>query len=601
MKLQCRANPFLVLLIAVITLQNGFANPAESSSEPKTSSGDAAINQLLDRVWDFQLTEFPLLATDVGDPRGQDRLADQSLDAIDRRHKKTVEFLAELQSIEPESLSPLRQIDYAILQQSLEADIAEHDFQSYLMPINNREGFHISFPELPRVMNPRTREDFANYVSRLNAFSEYTDQYITRMRKGIDAGLTQPAIILRDSVDQVMAQVVDDPSKSLLMTNINEEAKDRFDAATWAQITAEIEAAIESSVIPSYQRLADFLKDEYLPACRGTIGASSLPNGRAFYRNRTRHFTTLDIAPEEVHEIGRRENKRIRQEMEAIREQLNFAGDLPTFIQHLRTDPKFYPKTADELLQRVALVLKRADGRLPELFGRLPRIPYGIREVPAYVAPQTSSAYYWPPATDGSRGGYYYINTYNLSSRPLYQIESLSLHEAVPGHHLQLALQAELEGLHPLSRQSNFTAFIEGWALYSERLGKEIGFYKDPYQDFGRLSMEAWRASRLVVDTGIHFLGWSRQQAIEYMRDNTALSEHNIVAEVDRYIGWPGQALGYKMGELTISRLRAESEAELGDAFDLRSFHDRVLSVGSIPLPLLEKRILQWRAEQAEQ
>ncbi|WP_372723834.1 DUF885 family protein [Novipirellula sp.] len=601
MKFQCRANPFLTLLIAVMTLQNGFAIPADSSSASETPTGDAAINQLLDRVWDFQLTEFPLLATDVGDPRGQDRLADQSLDAIDRRSKKTIEFLAELQSIEPESLSPLRQIDYAILQQSLKADIADYQFQTHLMPINNREGFHVSFPEMPRVMNPRTRKDFENYVSRLKTFSEYTDQHIARMRKGIDAGLTQPAIILRDSVDQVMAQVVDDPSKSLLMTNINEEAKDRFDAETWEQITAEIAAAIQSSVIPSYQRLADFLKNEYLPACRGTIGASSLPNGRAFYRDRTRHFTTLDISPEEVHEIGRRENKRIRQEMEAIREQVNFEGDLPAFLHHLRTDPKFYPKTADELLQRVALVLKRADGRLPELFGRLPRIPYGIREVPDYVAPQTSSAYYWPPATDGSRGGFYYINTYNLSSRPLYQIESLSMHEAVPGHHLQLALQAELEGLHPLSRQSNFTAFIEGWALYSERLGKEIGFYKDPYQDFGRLSMEAWRASRLVVDTGIHYLGWSRQQAIEYMRENTALSEHNIVAEVDRYIGWPGQALGYKMGELTISRLRAESEAELGDAFDLRSFHDRVLSVGSIPLPLLEKRILLWRAEQAEQ
>ncbi|GAA4463117.1 DUF885 domain-containing protein [Novipirellula rosea] len=601
MKFQCRANPFLALLIAVMTLQNGFAIPAESSSASETPTGDAAINQLLDRVWDFQLTEFPLLATDVGDPRGQDRLADQSLDAIERRGKKTIEFLAELQSIEPESLSPLRQIDYAILQQSLKADIADDQFQTHLMPINNREGFHISFPEMPRVMNPRTRKDFENYVSRLNAFSEYTDQHIARMRKGIDAGLTQPAIILRDSVDQVMAQVVDDPSKSLLMTNINEEAKDRFDAETWEQITAEIADAIQSSVIPSYQRLADFLKDEYLPACRGTIGASSLPNGRAFYRDRTHRFTTLDISPEEVHEIGRRENKRIRQEMEAIREQVKFDGDLPAFLHHLRTDPKFYPKTADELLQRVALVLKRADGRLPELFGRLPRIPYGIREVPDYVAPQTSSAYYWPPATDGSRGGFYYINTYNLSSRPLYQIESLSMHEAVPGHHLQLALQAELEGLHPLSRQSNFTAFIEGWALYSERLGKEIGFYKDPYQDFGRLSMEAWRASRLVVDTGVHYMGWSRQQAIEYMRENTALSEHNIVAEVDRYIGWPGQALGYKMGELTISRLRAESEAELGDAFDLRSFHDRVLSVGSIPLPLLEKRIIQWRAEQAEQ
>jgi len=280
--------------------------------------------------------------------------------------------------------------------------------------------------------------------------------------------------------------------------------------------------------------------------------------------------------------------------MELIREQVGFDGDLPAFIEHLRTDPKFYAKTAEELLQKAALILKRADGRLPELFGRLPRIPYGLREIPAFVAPQTTSAYYWPPASDGSRGGVYYLNTYDLSSRPLYALESLSAHEAVPGHHLQLALQAELDDLHPISRQSDFTAFIEGWALYSERLAKEIGFYEDPYQDFGRLSMEAWRASRLVVDTGIHYQGWTRQQAIRYMQDNTALSLGNVVAEIDRYIGWPGQALGYKIGELKISELRRKAESKLGDQFDLRAFHDELLSVGSIPLPLLEERIDSW-------
>ncbi|MDG2224146.1 MAG: DUF885 domain-containing protein, partial [Rubripirellula sp.] len=293
---------------------------------------------------------------------------------------------------------------------------------------------------------------------------------------------------------------------------------------------------------------------------------------------------------------GIRENARIRGEMEAIRESVGFEGDLSAFLKYLRTDPKFYPKTADELLKEVAVILKKADGRLPELFGRLPRIPYGIREIPAYIAPQTTSAYYWPPATDGSRAGFYYINTYNLSSRPLYQLESLSMHEAVPGHHLQLALQAELTDLHPMSRESNFTAFIEGWALYSERLGKEIGFYKDPYQDFGRLSMEAWRASRLVVDTGIHWMGWSREKAIEYMKNNTALSEHNCVAEIDRYIGWPGQSLAYKTGELAISRMRREAEQRLGERFDIRAFHDKVLEAGSIPLPLLQSRVEEWIA-----
>jgi uncharacterized protein (DUF885 family) len=399
---------------------------------------------------------------------------------------------------------------------------------------------------------------------------------------------------MRDSVSQAAAHVVDHPDQSLLMTNLSQEAREKFDDPTWQPIAAQLRAAIGSSVVPAYQRLADFLRDEYLPACRGPIAATALPDGRSFYRDRVQRFTTLDLSPEEIHQTGLRENSRIRAEMEAIRTAVKFAGDLPAFLEHLRTDPKFYAKTPEQLLKEVALILKRADGRLPELFGRLPRIPYGIREVPAYVAPQTTAAYYWPPATDGTRAGFYYVNTYNLSSRPLYQLEALSLHEAVPGHHLQLALQAELADLHPISRQSNMTAFIEGWALYSERLGKEIGFYQDPYQDFGRLSMEAWRASRLVVDTGIHWLGWSRQQAIEYMRDNTALSEHNIVAEVDRYIGWPGQAVAYKTGELAISRLRSQAEQRLGDRFDLRSFHDRVLEAGAIPLTLLEERVNQW-------
>jgi len=300
------------------------------------------------------------------------------------------------------------------------------------------------------------------------------------------------------------------------------------------------------------------------------------------------------MTPEQLHQTGIKENARIREEMNMVREKVGFKKDLPAFLEHLRTESKFYAKTPNELLKEAALILKKADGRLPELFGHLPSIPYGLREVPEYIAPQTTSAYYWPPATDGSRGGFFYLNTYNLSARPLYQLEALSLHEAVPGHHLQLAIQAELTELHPMSRESNLNAFIEGWALYSERLGKEMGFYSDPYQEFGRLSMEAWRASRLVVDTGIHWFSWTREQAINYMEDNTALSKHNIIAEVDRYIGWPGQALSYKTGELAIRRIRMHAEQKLGEDFDIREFHDRVLEAGAIPIPLLESRIDQW-------
>lgn len=563
-----------------------------------SSSGkDANLKLLLDEVWDFELAESPMLATDVGDPRGQDRLADDSFRAIESRATMRAGFLKRLNRISPDSLSDLAKVDHELLRRRLENQASHQRFQMHLMPISNRSGFHIQFPELARLMNPRSKKDFQNYVARLNAFSRFADQQIELLRGGIAAGRTQPAIIMRDSVQQAEAHIVDDPAKSLLLSNISEEARAKFSDEEWAAIQSDIGKAINSSVVPSYKRFARFLKDEYLPSCRGPVGATALPHGREFYIDRVRYFTTIDITPEELHQTGLRENARIRTEMNAIRQAVGFQGDLPAFIQHLRTDPKFYARTGDELMKKVALILKLADGRLPELFGRLPRTPYGLREIPAFIAPQTTAAYYWPPSTDGKRGGTYYLNTYNLSSRPLYQLEALSLHEAVPGHHLQLALQAELENLHPISRESRMTAFIEGWALYSERLGKEIGFYKDPYQDFGRLSMEAWRASRLVVDTGIHWLGWTRQQAIDYMADNTALSSHNIVAEVDRYIGWPGQALAYKTGELAISRIRRETEKQLGDKFDVRAFHDRVLEVGAIPLPLLEQRVESWVAE----
>ncbi len=577
----------LASLIVFLCLAVGTPLSAEDKADK-----DAKLIELLDRVWDFELTQSPMLATNVGDPRGQDRLADDSLEAVKFRAESREQFLRDLMAIEPQS--PMGRIDHELLRLRLEGQLADYRFNTHLMPINNREGFHISFPELPRVMNPKSRADFRNYIARLNDFNRYTDQQIELLRGGMDAGLTQPAIIMRDSVAQVESHVVEDASESLLLTNVGEEARDALGDEAWSETEEQIREAIETSVVPAYRKFADFLKTEYLPACRGPIAASAIPGGREFYRDRVRRFTTIDISPEELHQTGRNENARIRAEMEAIRDAVDFDGDLPAFLEHLRTDPQFYAETADELMKEVALILKKADGRLPELFGRLPRIPYGIREIPAYVAPQTTAAYYWPPATDGSRGGFYYVNTYNLSSRPLYQLEALSMHEAVPGHHLQLALQAELTDLHPISRESNFTAFIEGWALYSERLGKEIGFYKDPYQDFGRLSMEAWRASRLVVDTGIHWMGWSREQAIDYMTENTALSEHNIIAEVDRYIGWPGQALAYKTGELAISRIRRNAEERLGEKFDIRKFHDRVLEAGSIPLPLLESRVDAW-------
>ena len=587
----------LLVLTSLVLLSNS-ALAQETTTEQ--ISADRALTELLDQVWNFELESSPLLATNIGDPRGQDRLADDSLLAIQARADRRGKFLKKLEAVSVKNLSEGKQIDHELLRRRLEGQLTDFRFKTHLMPINNRGGFHIRFPELPRVMAPKSEEDFANYIARLKDFDRYTNQQIELLRGGIEAGLVQPAIIMRDSLSQVESHLVDDLAKSLFLANIAAESKSNLGAQQWNRIKTQIEDALKQSVIPSYQRFADFLRTEYLPACRGPVGASAMPMGREFYLDRIQRFTTIEISPEELHQTGVSENASIRSEMELIKQKVNFEGTLDDFLEHLRTDPKFYAKSAEELMQTAALILKRADGRLPELFGHLPRIPYGLQEIPAYVAPQTTAAYYWPPATDGTRGGVYYLNTYNLSSRPLYQLEALSLHEAVPGHHLQLAIQAELENLHPISRESNFTAFIEGWALYSERLGKDIGFYKDPYQDFGRLSMEAWRASRLVVDTGLHWMGWSRQQAIDYMTANTALSPHNIVAEVDRYIGWPGQALAYKTGELAITRIRQQAEQALGDNFDVRSFHDRILEAGSIPLPMLEQRINQWIDKQRE-
>jgi uncharacterized protein (DUF885 family) len=339
-----------------------------------------------------------------------------------------------------------------------------------------------------------------------------------------------------------------------------------------------------------------------VPNCRGTIAASALPNGRAYYRFCVEKFTTLeDRTPEQVHAIGLAEVARIRTEMDEVIRELKFEGNFAKFTEHLRNDAKFYPKSAEDLEKAVSFILKRIDGELPTLFGRLPRMPYGVRQVPDFIAPQAVFAYYQSPTGDGRRAGFFYINTYNLQSRPLYMLQALSLHEAVPGHHLQIALQQELEHLPSFRKYSGFTAFIEGWALYAERLGLEIGLYEDPYDDFGRLTMEIWRACRLVVDTGIHHLGWTREQAIEFMRANSAMPLHDIRAEVDRYIGWPGQALAYKTGELKIRELRAEAEKQLGEKFDVRAFHDVVLGGGALPLTMLERNVHDWIDETKSQ
>ncbi len=561
------------------------------AAEPES----AQLRTLLDAVWDFDMREDPLNATRVGDHRYNDRLPDESLANQLRRQQAKSEFLQKLQGLARDRLSRDEQINYDILTRQLRDDIAEFGFDSPLIPITNRSGFHLSFAELPQQVPLNNLVDYQNYIARLQAYGHYTDQHVELMREGIRRGAVLPLVVLEAYRDPIATHFVDDVDQSLF-----DAPFDRFPnpipAEEREQLRATGRAAITETVIPAYRRFLQFMESEYLPAARSSIGAKDLPQGREFYRHRVRLFTTLDISPEEVHETGQKEVARIRQEMEAIIAKVGFQGGFGEFLEFLRTDPKFYVTTPEQLQKEVSWILKRMDGELPRLFGLLPRAPYGLKEIPAYIAPRTTSAYYSQPAGDGSRAGYYYLNTFNLKSRPLFEMEALSLHEAVPGHHLQLAIQQELEGLPRFRRFTNFTAYIEGWALYAERLGLEVGFYQDPYSDFGRLGFEMWRACRLVVDTGMHYFGWDRERAIQFMATNTALSLHNVTSEVDRYISWPGQAVGYKIGELKIRELRRFAEENLGAVFDIREFHDVVLGSGSVPLTILEVNVQNYVA-----
>ncbi|MBX9792227.1 MAG: DUF885 domain-containing protein [Pirellulales bacterium] len=577
-------------LLLVLIGTNGVLRAADDAP--------ATLARLIDESWQFQLREDPLFATQAGDHRYDDRLPELTLADIERRAKATRDFADRLKAIARSKLVPADQINYDILARQLDDRLAEYRFKGYLLPITNRSGFHVEFPELPREVPLETVRDFENYAARLAAFGRYADQHIALMRSGLAEGYTLPAEVLRGYEEPLEAQIVDDPARSLLAAPL-EKFPERIEPDERQRLSKLALAAIAESVVPGYRRFLAFMRDEYVPKARDTVGAWALPDGRDYYRYRVRHFATLDVSPGEVHATGQAEVKRIRGEMQQVIERVKFPGDFAAFVEHLRTDPKFYADTPEQLMKETGLVLKRIDGELPKLFGKLPRTPYGIREIPAYIAPQTTTAYYFPPAGDGTRAGFYYVNTSNLKSRPLYEIEALSLHEAVPGHHLQIALAQELTGVPAFRRFTGFTAFVEGWGLYSERLGLEMGFYGDPYSDFGRLSYEMWRACRLVVDTGMHDLGWSRQQAIDFMAENSALTLHNISTEVDRYIGWPGQAVAYKLGELKLRELRRTAEAKLGARFDVREFHDVVLSEGAIPLDALERHVNDWLARKS--
>jgi uncharacterized protein (DUF885 family) len=578
----------VLLTIACGLSAFGYAPVTAQTATPATQA-----RALFKEYWEYQLREDPVLATSVGDHRYDARLPSMTLEDIARRTAAKRGFLTRLQRIRPAALSAEDRISYEMLERELRLSIEAFEVKRHLIPLTVDDGFHIQFAFVPSWMPFRTTRDYENYIARLRAFPRYTEQYIALLREGIKQGYTLPRVVLEGYEVTISSHIVNNPTESVFWKPFAAMPA-TVPQSDRARLLEAGRRAVATDINQGYRSFLEFMTREYIPRARESIGASELPNGQAFYRNTIREFTTLDLSPDSIHKIGQAEVARIRKEMDAIVAKVGFNGTFANFLNHLRTEPRFYATTPDALLKEAAWIAKRMDGKLPSLFGRLPRLPYAVAPVPDHLAPKYTGGRYIPAAPGGKEPGYYWVNTYALPSRPLYTLEALTLHEAVPGHHLQMALSQELTGLPEFRRNGYLSAFGEGWGLYSERLGQEAGFYTDPYSDFGRLTYEMWRACRLVVDTGIHSKGWTRQQVLDFMSSNTALSLHEVRTETDRYISWPGQALAYKLGELKIRELRARAESALGSRFDIREFHDVVLGAGSIPLTVLERRVGEW-------
>lgn len=569
-----------------------FLIPAQFAPAQDADASAVALHEILDDEWDLKLQQEPTFASWLGDRRFNDRWPDLRLSAIQSRfeHKRAV--LMKLEALEAATLTGQDRISYELFQREYRNAVDGFRFGWHLVPLNQRDGIQDA-SSLADALRFSAVEDYEDWIARLNVFPAYMDQTIALMCEGTKRGIVQAKVVMKRVPAQIGRQIVASPEKSLfykpfrnMPDDISEDDQKRLRAAAAAAIT--------KNVVPAYRRLQKFFDATYLLACLDRPGVSQFPDGQDFYAHRARVYTTTSLTPQEIHDIGLREVSRIRADMEKIVKQVGFEGSFQEFLQHLRTDPKFYFKDPNELLASYREVCMRLNPQLVQLFGRLPRIPYGVDPIPEHLAPDTTTAYYQSPSADGLRAGTYFVNLYRPEVRPKWEIEVLSVHESVPGHHLQIALAQEIEGLPPFRRYGGYTAFIEGWGLYSESLGREMGLYKDPYSDFGRLTYQMWRAVRLVVDTGLHSLNWSRRRAIDFFAANAPRAIHDIENEIDRYISWPGQALAYKIGELKITELRQRAEMKLGDRFDIREFHDTVLGNGAVTLEILERIIDEW-------
>jgi uncharacterized protein (DUF885 family) len=536
------------------------------------------LEKLFEQEWERSLRISPIFASTMGDRRYAQKWPDLSPVALERDYNDTKAALARLRALPP---TPAQAVNRAIFERMLSEQIEEYELGWRFVPVNMRDGIQ-NTADTANLLNLREERDARDWLARLRAFPVYMDQTIALMREGIRRKLVQPKIVMQRVPGQIERQLTANPFPQAF-------------AGQTAKLRNEANQVIAEAVLPSLRKFKQFLEDEYIPACYDGVGIWQAPEGAKLYAYFARNFTTTGLTPDEIHDIGLREVARIRDEMYSVQRKAGFTGTLPEFFHYLRTEPRFYYASSTELLDGYRAMAKRIDPTLVKLFRKLPRTPYGVEPIPAEIAPDTTAAYYQPPAGDGSRAGMYHVNLYKPEMRPKWEMMALSLHEAVPGHHTQIAYAQELGEVPKFRRfQASFTAYVEGWALYAESLGDELGLYDDPYSKFGQLTYEMWRAVRLVVDTGIHHKRWSRQQAIDYFLANAPKTELDVTNEIDRYIGWPGQALGYKIGELKVKELRRKAQDKLGARFDVREFHDVVLSTGAVPLDVLEKRVMDW-------
>jgi uncharacterized protein (DUF885 family) len=571
--------------------------PAAPSENVAARSANR-LHQIFDEEWQRTLRENPTQASQLGDRRYNRLWPDISLNAIRASQVKTRDVLAAARALDKSAFSDADKLNARLFEYQYEADVSEQRFQLHLLPVNQRGGLQDE-DSTADVLQFDTIRDYEDWIARLKAFPLYTARTMALMRQGIAEQIVHPKIVMQRVPAQIQKQLVKIPQDSPYYKPFRTFTVELTESEK-ARLQTDAKSAIESCILPSYRTFLEFLEKEYLPACFDKVGCWQRPDGQTVYAALARRFTTTNLTPQQIHDIGLAEVQRIRSEMEAIQKEVGFEGSFAEFLVHLRTDKKYYYDTPEELLQAYKDCCDRIDPNLPKLFSKLPKTSYDVRSIPAQMAPDTTTAYYRVPAADGSRPGSYFVNLYRPETRPKFEIDALSLHESVPGHHLQIALAMELSEIPEFRRYGGYTAFVEGWALYTEKLGSELGLYRDPYSRFGQLTFEMWRAVRLVVDTGMHSLKWSRREAIDFFAENSSKSMLDIENEIDRYISWPGQALAYKIGELKIRDLRSRSEQELGPNFEVREFHDVILRNGAVPLDMLDQVVTQWIAQKRQ-